>query len=113
MSCLLSNIDSAGSTNASLVIIVRPDICDLERAPMSIFDQFPTPPCAKTLGWTLIKADENSGTVQVGFEGSAAFCNPGGNIQGGFIAAMLDDTLGPTAASRLNLGSNSPISRSP
>lgn len=63
---------------------------------MSIFDQFPTPPCAKTLGWTLIEADENSGTVQVGFEGSAAFCNPGGNIQGGFIAAMLDDTFGPT-----------------
>jgi acyl-coenzyme A thioesterase PaaI-like protein len=63
---------------------------------MSIFDQFPTPPCAKTLGWKLIDADANSGTVQVEFEGSAAFCNPGGNIQGGFIAAMLDDTLGPT-----------------
>jgi uncharacterized protein (TIGR00369 family) len=63
---------------------------------MSIFDQFPTPPCAKTLGWKLTDADANSGTVQVGFEGSAGFCNSGGNIQGGFIAAILDDTLGPT-----------------
>jgi uncharacterized protein (TIGR00369 family) len=63
---------------------------------MSIFDQFPTPPCATTLGWKLIDADANSGTVQVEFEGSTAFCNPSGNIQGGFIAAMLDDTLGPT-----------------
>jgi uncharacterized protein (TIGR00369 family) len=63
---------------------------------VSIFDQFPKPPCAKTLGWELIEADESSGTVQVAFEGSTAFCNPGGNIQGGFIAAMLDDTLGPT-----------------
>lgn len=63
---------------------------------MSIFDQFPTPPCAKTLGWNLIDGDANSGTVQVEFVGSTSFCNPGGNIQGGFIAAMLDDTLGPT-----------------
>lgn len=63
---------------------------------MSIFDRFPAPPCAVILGWKLIEADENTGAVQVGFDGSPAFCNPGGNIQGGFIAAMLDDTLGPT-----------------
>ncbi len=30
------------------------------------------------------------------FDAKPAFCNPGGNIQGGFVAAMLDDTLGPT-----------------
>ena len=63
---------------------------------MSIFDQFPKPPCAQTLGWELMNADESSGTVRIAFKGSAAFCNPAGNIQGGFIAAMLDDTLGPT-----------------
>ena len=57
---------------------------------MSIFDQFSKPPCAKTLGWELIEADESSGMVQVAFDGSTAFCNPGGNIQGGFIAAMLE-----------------------
>ena len=63
---------------------------------MSIFDGFAKPPCAETLGWKLIEADSETGTVRVSMEGKRAFCNPGGNVQGGFIAAMLDDTLGPT-----------------
>ena len=50
----------------------------------------------RTLGWTLLDADETSGAVRVRMEGRPEFCNPGGNIQGGFLAAMLDDTLGPT-----------------
>lgn len=63
---------------------------------MSIFDRFPRPPCADTLGWQLLDADEETGAIRVAFDGKPAFCNPGGNIQGGFVAAMLDDTLGPT-----------------
>ncbi|AJA11507.1 hypothetical protein SKP52_23325 [Sphingopyxis fribergensis] len=63
---------------------------------MSIFDSFARPPCAETLGWELIEAEEATGTIRVRMEGKPAFCNPGGNIQGGFVAAMLDDTLGPT-----------------
>ncbi|MES2056437.1 MAG: PaaI family thioesterase [Pseudomonadota bacterium] len=63
---------------------------------MSVFDTFARPPCAETLGWQLIEADPETGTVRVAMEGKPAFCNPGGNIQGGFLAAMLDDTLGPT-----------------
>jgi uncharacterized protein (TIGR00369 family) len=63
---------------------------------MSVFDGFPKPPCAQTLGWELLAADERTGDVRIRFEGKRAFCNPAGNIQGGFIAAMLDDTLGPT-----------------
>ncbi len=63
---------------------------------MSIFDGFPKPPCAQTLGWELLSADEHTGEVRVQFEGKPEFCNPGGAIQGGFVAAMLDDTLGPT-----------------
>jgi len=63
---------------------------------MSIFDDFPMPPCAQTLGAELISTDERTGEVRVQFDGKREFCNPGGNIQGGFIAAMLDDTLGPT-----------------
>lgn len=61
----------------------------------SVFDRFPTPPCAATLGWRLIKADEESGAVRIGFEASHEFCNPAGFIQGGFLTAMLDDTMGP------------------
>ncbi|MBN8842237.1 MAG: PaaI family thioesterase [Sphingomonadales bacterium] len=63
---------------------------------MSIFDGFAKPPCAETLGWQLLEADEATGTIRVAFDGKPEFCNPGGNIQGGFVAAMLDDTLGPT-----------------
>lgn len=63
---------------------------------MTVFDAFARPPCADTLGWRLVEADPDTGTVRVTLEGTPAFCNPGGNIQGGFLAAMLDDTLGPT-----------------
>ena len=67
---------------------------------MSIFDRFPTPPCAALLGWTLIDADEATGAIRVSFAARPEFCNPGGTIQGGFLAAMLDDTLGPTVLVR-------------
>lgn len=67
---------------------------------MSVFDRFPMPPCAAMLGWTLIDADPATGTIRVAFDGRPEFCNPGGNIQGGFLAAMLDDTLGPTVLVR-------------
>lgn len=63
---------------------------------MTVFDTFARPPCAETLGWQLVEADAATGTVRVAMEGGPAFCNPSGNIQGGFVAAMLDDTLGPT-----------------
>lgn len=63
---------------------------------MSVFDSFPTPACAKTLGWQLLAADEATGAIRIAFDGKPEFCNPSGVIQGGFVAAMLDDTLGPT-----------------
>jgi uncharacterized protein (TIGR00369 family) len=43
----------------------------------------------------LIDADPEAGTVQIQFDGKREFCNPAGRIQGGFLAAMLDDTMGP------------------
>lgn len=71
----------------------------IERAG-SVFDRFPTPPCAATLGWELLSADPSNGDVRVAFLARPEFCNPGGNVQGGFVAAMLDDTLGPTVLVR-------------
>ena len=53
------------------------------------------PPVAKTLGWTLRAIDPEAGTIEVGFTAGEAFTNPTGAIQGGFVAAMLDDTMGP------------------
>ena len=63
--------------------------------PESIFDGLPMPPVAKILGWTLLAVDPEAGTIEVGFEAGEEFTNPTGAVQGGFVAAMLDDTMGP------------------
>lgn len=55
----------------------------------------PAPECAKTLGFELLNYAPDTQEIHVAFKGSEAFTNPAGNIQGGFISAMLDDTLGP------------------
>lgn len=61
----------------------------------NIFDQFPKPPCAEHLGWTLLDADAEVGWIKIGFTARPEFRNPAGFVQGGFVAAMLDDTMGP------------------
>ena len=63
--------------------------------PASIFDRLPMPPSAQMLGWTLKAIDHEARTIEIGFELDERFINPGGSIQGGFVAAMLDDTQGP------------------
>ncbi len=61
----------------------------------TVFDRFPKPPCANLLGWTLLDHDAAKGWVRLAFEGRPEFVNPAGFIQGGMLAAMLDDTMGP------------------
>src|SRR5918994_3847713 len=61
----------------------------------SIFDRFEPPPSAKLLGWALRAIDPDAGTIEIGFTADERFTNPGGTVQGGFLAAMLDDTQGP------------------
>ncbi len=63
----------------------------------TIFDALPIPPAARLLGWKLIAVDPQAGTIDVEFSARTEFTNPSGFVQGGFIAAMLDDTLGPAA----------------
>jgi uncharacterized protein (TIGR00369 family) len=63
--------------------------------PPSIFDSLPLPPAGELLGWTLRAIDPQAGTVEIGFTADERFLNPAGNVQGGFLAAMLDDTQGP------------------
>ena len=65
----------------------------------SIFKRLPTPPAAATLGWELIAEDPRAGTVEIAFHPGEAFLNPRGTVQGGFVAAMLDDTMGPALVS--------------
>jgi len=58
-------------------------------------DRLPAPPCAQLLGWKVLDARPGDGWIRIGFEGRPEFRNPAGFIQGGFLAAMLDDTMGP------------------
>lgn len=62
------------------------------------------PPAAILLGWELVAVDPEAGTIEVAFTASEQFLNPAGVIQGGFLAAMLDDTLGPALVATLGPG---------
>jgi uncharacterized protein (TIGR00369 family) len=55
----------------------------------------PTPACSELLGWQLLDHDEERGWIRIGFDGKPEFLNPAGRVQGGILAAMLDDTMGP------------------
>ena len=46
-----------------------------------------------TIGYQFVSLDPESGEVEVSFEAVAAFGNLMGNVQGGFVAAMLDAAL--------------------
>lgn len=50
-----------------------------------------TAPTSALLGMTVLAVDQAAGTVRLRFEARPEFCNPMGNVQGGFIVAMLDD----------------------
>ena len=62
------------------------------------------PPSAVLLGWELVSIDPDAGTIEVAFAATAQFLNPAGVIQGGFVAAMLDDTMGPALVATLPEG---------
>lgn len=59
------------------------------------------PPCAATLGWMLSRVAPERGEIEICFEAGEGFTNPVGKVQGGFLAAMLDDTLGPALVATL------------
>ena len=67
-------------------------------------------PCAAaaTLGWSLIEVDQSAGTIKVGFVAKPEFANPIGNVQGGILASMLDETMGPVSLTRLAAGEFAP-----
>jgi uncharacterized protein (TIGR00369 family) len=59
----------------------------------TMMGKIPLPPCSQLMGWHLIEADRQHSRVRIGFEGRPEFCNPGDNIQGGLLSAMLDDAM--------------------
>lgn len=68
---------------------------DAPASPPSVFDRFEIPAASALLGWTLRAIDPTAGTIEIGFTADERFGNPQGFVQGGVIAAMLDDTHGP------------------
>ena len=66
------------------------------------------PPAAELLGFKLVEIDPDAGTIEVAFTATEQFLNPAGTIQGGFLAAMLDDTLGPALVQTLGDGEWAP-----
>lgn len=70
--------------------------------------RLPAPPAAATLGWQLSWVAPERGEIEVFFDARDCFTNPMGNVQGGFLAAMLDDTLGPALAATLDEGEFAP-----
>jgi uncharacterized protein (TIGR00369 family) len=64
----------------------------------------PVPPAAATLGFRLLDVDPDAGRIEVAFQGVEAFTNPFGEVLGGFLAAMLYDTVGPALLATLARG---------
>jgi len=51
------------------------------------------PPSSRLLGCRPLEADPERGFARSAFDIGMEFCNPTGAVQGGFVAAMLDDTM--------------------
>lgn len=51
------------------------------------------PPCSDTLGMRLTEVEQDARRIRMDFDVSASFANPTGAVQGGFIAAMLDEAM--------------------
>ncbi|WP_419815218.1 PaaI family thioesterase [Glacieibacterium sp.] len=49
------------------------------------------PPTALLLGTRILSVDSAAGRVRMSFQPSEQMINPMGNVQGGFLVAMLDD----------------------
>jgi uncharacterized protein (TIGR00369 family) len=49
------------------------------------------PPTGLLFGMTVLEVDQSEGRVKMSFNPGAQLCNPRGTIQGGMVAAMLDD----------------------
>ena len=67
-------------------------------------NRLPGPPCSRFLGSRCVEIDVERGTIAVEFAPKPECLNPAGGIAGGFIAQMLDSTIGPVVAITLDPG---------
>jgi uncharacterized protein (TIGR00369 family) len=69
-----------------------------------VHNRLPGPPSSRFLGWRCVELDVARGTIAVEFAPKPECLNPAGGIAGGFIAHMLDATIGPGVAITLAPG---------
>ena len=60
------------------------------------------------MGRRVLSAESGSGTSEVSFEAPETFTNGTGNVQGGFLAAMLDSAMGAALSTVLLEGETPP-----
>ena len=65
-------------------------------------------PASRYLGLEILDADKENRTVKVAFNAGAELCNMWGGIQGGMVAAMLDDVMSLAVGLDLEWGQISP-----
>ena len=65
-------------------------------------------PASRYLGLEILEADKESRTVKVAFNAGPDLCNMWGGIQGGMVAAMLDDVMSLAVGLDLEWGQISP-----
>jgi uncharacterized protein (TIGR00369 family) len=61
------------------------------------------PPASDTLGFHVVRVDQAKMQIEVTCEGRPEFCNPAGQVQGGFLMAMLDETMSVAAVVASNM----------
>ncbi len=55
------------------------------------------PPATETIGFTVLRVDQARQEIEAVCAGRPEFCNPAGQVQGGFLMAMLDETMSVAA----------------
>lgn len=55
--------------------------------------KIPLPKVAQTFGARILEMEPENGTISMAYDVGTAFTNPMGGIQGGILAALLDDTM--------------------
>jgi uncharacterized protein (TIGR00369 family) len=88
-----------------MTVLDRPST-NLEYLAAASAGAVPLPPAAVLLGWRAL--DLRPGHIRVEYLAREEWYNPQGSVQGGFIAAMLDDAMGPAAFSVLEPGEFAP-----
>jgi molybdopterin converting factor subunit 1 len=88
---------AAGSEDGKVDTTAAPD--GLEKFKELVSRNVPAPRYTELLGTRPLDAEP--GHVRMEFFAKEEFLNPGGAIQGGFLTAMLDETMGPAAISML------------